>query len=40
MSVVAALAGSIVDMKKMRERCRDAGIAAEVGCPPGAAGKG
>ncbi len=40
MSVVAALAGSIAEMKAMRERCHDAGIVAEVGCPPGAAGKG
>ena len=38
--VVAALAGSITDMTRMRERCRGVGIAAEVGCPPGAAGKG
>jgi|HubBroStandDraft_4_1064222.scaffolds.fasta_scaffold1805127_1 hypothetical protein len=40
MSVVAALAGSIAEMKAVRERCRAAGISAEIGCPPGAAGKG
>nr|HEX4313577.1 hypothetical protein [Kofleriaceae bacterium] len=40
MSVVAALAGSILDMTRMRDRCHDVGIEAEVGCPPGAAGKG
>jgi hypothetical protein len=39
MTVVAALGGSLIDMKRMRERCLEAGIAAEVGCPPGA-GKG
>jgi hypothetical protein len=39
MAVVAAMGGSLIDMKRMRERCRDAGIDAEVGCPPGA-GKG
>lgn len=37
--LVAAMAGSIADMKKLRERCLAAGIAVTVGCPPGA-GKG
>ena len=37
--LVPAMAGSIADMKKMRDRCLEAGIAALVGCPPGA-GKG
>jgi len=37
--LVPAMAGSIVQMKTMRERCLEAGIPALVGCPPGA-GKG
>ena len=37
--LVAAMAGSIPDMKKLRDRCLDAGIPAIVGCPPGS-GKG
>jgi hypothetical protein len=40
MAVVAALGGSIAEMKAVRERCRAAGIPADIGCPPGAAGKG
>lgn len=35
-NVVAALSGSIADMKALRDRCLDVGIPAEVGCPPGA----
>jgi hypothetical protein len=38
--IIPALSGSIPDMKRMRDRCADAGIPAEVGCPPGAAGGG
>jgi hypothetical protein len=37
--LIAALAGSIPEMKAMRDRCLDAGIPASVGCPPGS-GKG
>jgi hypothetical protein len=37
--LVPALAGSIADMKKLRDRCLAAGIPALVGCPPGG-GKG
>jgi hypothetical protein len=37
--VVPAIAGSIPEMKALRERCLEAGIPALVGCPPGA-GKG
>jgi hypothetical protein len=37
--LVAAIAGSIPDMKALRDRCLQAGIPAIVGCPPGA-GKG
>jgi hypothetical protein len=37
--VIPVLAGSIRDMKRVRDRCLDAGIPALVGCPPGA-GKG
>jgi hypothetical protein len=37
--LVPAMAGSIVEMKALRERCLAAGIAALVGCPPGS-GKG
>lgn len=37
--LIAATAGSIAEMKALRDRCLDAGIPALVGCPPGA-GKG
>jgi hypothetical protein len=37
--LVAAIAGSIAEMKALRDRCLDANIPAIVGCPPGA-GKG
>ena len=37
--LVPAMAGSIPEMKALRERCLDAGIPALVGCPP-SAGKG
>jgi len=37
--LIAAMAGSIPDMKKLRDRCLVAGIPALVGCPPGG-GKG
>ncbi|MBA3452946.1 MAG: hypothetical protein H0T42_07635 [Deltaproteobacteria bacterium] len=37
--LVPAIAGSIPEMKALRDRCLDAGIPAIVGCPPGA-GKG
>jgi hypothetical protein len=37
--LVPAMAGSIADMKSLRDRCLAAGIPALVGCPPGA-GKG
>ena len=37
--LVAAMAGSIPEMKKLRDRCLERGIPAIVGCPPGA-GKG
>lgn len=37
--VVPAMAGSIPEMKALRDRCIAAGIPAIVGCPPGA-GKG
>ncbi|CAN5920528.1 hypothetical protein BH11MYX3_BH11MYX3_21020 [soil metagenome] len=38
-AVVPAMSGSIADMKKLRDRCLEAGIAVLVGCPPGG-GKG
>jgi hypothetical protein len=38
-AVVPASSGSIAEMKALRDRCLDAGIAAIVGCPP-RAGKG
>jgi hypothetical protein len=38
-ALIAAMAGSIVEMKALRERCLAAGIPALVGCPPGG-GKG
>jgi len=37
--LIPAMAGSIIEMKALRERCLAAGIPALVGCPPGA-GKG
>ena len=37
--LVAAMAGSIPEMKALRERCLLVGIPAVVGCPPGS-GKG
>jgi len=37
--LIPALAGSIPEMKTLRDRCLLAGIPAVVGCPPGA-GKG
>jgi hypothetical protein len=37
--LVPAMAGSMPEMKALRERCLAAGIPALVGCPPGA-GKG
>ncbi len=37
--LIPAMAGSIAEMKKLRDRCLAAGIPALVGCPPGA-GKG
>jgi len=37
--LIAAMAGSIAEMKALRDRCLDAGIPVTVGCPPGA-GKG
>ncbi len=33
--LVAAMAGSIPEMKALRDRCLLAGIPALVGCPPG-----
>lgn len=38
--VVPAMSGSIPDMKKLRDRCLEAGIAVMVGCPPSAGTKG
>jgi hypothetical protein len=40
MPIIPAVAGSIADMKRLRDRCAEEGIRADVGCPPGAAGKG
>jgi len=37
--LVPAMSGSIPEMKKLRDRCLDAGFPALIGCPPGA-GKG
>jgi hypothetical protein len=37
--LVPAMAGSIPEMKALRDRCLAAEIAAVVGCPPGS-GKG
>lgn len=39
-SLVPAMAGSIPEMKALRDRCLEAGLPATVGCPPGAAGRG
>ena len=33
--LVAAMAGSIPEMKSLRDRCLRAGVPAIVGCPPG-----
>lgn len=38
--VIPAMSGSIPEMKKLRDRCLEAGVPAIVGCPPGGAGKG
>ena len=35
-TIVPAISGSIAEMKALRDRCLEAGIAATVGCPPGA----
>lgn len=35
-TVVPALSGSIAEMKALRDRCLEEGIAATIGCPPGA----
>jgi hypothetical protein len=32
--VVPAMAGSLADMKRLRDRCLERGIPALVGCPP------
>lgn len=37
--LVPAMAGSMAEMKSLRDRCLAAGIPVLVGCPPGA-GKG
>jgi hypothetical protein len=34
-ALIAAMAGSIAEMKALRDRCLAAGIPAIVGCPPG-----
>jgi hypothetical protein len=34
--LVPAMAGSITDMKRLRDKCLAAGIPAVVGCPGGA----
>jgi hypothetical protein len=33
--LVAVMAGSIQDMKRLRDRCLAAGVPVLVGCPPG-----
>lgn len=38
--VIPAMSGSIPEMKKLRDRCLEAGVPAIVGCPPGGGGKG
>jgi hypothetical protein len=37
--LIPAMAGSIAEMKSLRDRCLEAGIPVLVGCPPGG-GKG
>jgi hypothetical protein len=37
--LVAVIAGSIQEIKTLRQRCLEAGIPVVMGCPPGA-GKG
>ena len=37
--LVPVMAGSIADMKRLRDRCLAAGVPVLVGCPPGS-GKG
>jgi hypothetical protein len=37
--IVPCTQGSIPDMKRLRDRCLAAGVAATIGCMPGAAGK-
>jgi hypothetical protein len=37
--LVPVMAGSIQDMKRLRDRCLAAGVPVLVGCPPGS-GKG
>jgi len=37
-ALVPAMAGSIPDMKKLRDRCLEAGLPALIGCPPGSGG--
>ena len=34
--LIPAMAGSIPEMKALRDRCLEAGIPALIGCPPGA----
>lgn len=38
--LVPAMAGSLQEMKQLREKCLAAGIPALVGCPPGGGKKG
>ena len=38
--LVPAIAGSIPEIKKLRDRCLESGFPALVGCPPGGGGKG
>jgi hypothetical protein len=35
LALVPAVAGSMADMKSLRDRCLEADIPALVGCPPG-----
>lgn len=37
-ALVPAMSGSIPDMKKLRDRCLEAGLPALIGCPPGSGG--
>jgi len=39
-ALIPAMSGSIPDMKKLRDRCLEAGLPALIGCPPGAGGGG